>query len=205
MTFCSSICALIFYYLRTSFWLTRTRGFVELCRRSSEGTTNRVRLEADRFLGLDIPLPPLAEQHQVVTRIRALTIQLDEASTLRQQAAAQADALLLSTVGSLLESLQDSPWVPIRTLGVGGMNPVQTGPFGAQLHASEFVAEGVPVLNVGNVWPDGLRLDRLDHVRPGKGAQLSRYSLEPDDLLFARSGATLGKVASYHGSARAGQ
>ena len=62
------------------------------------------------------------------------------------------------------------------------------------MHSSDFVAEGVPVLNVGNVWPEGLNFDRLDHILPEKAAQLSRYSLKTGDLLFARSGATLGKV-----------
>ena len=42
-------------------WLCRTAGFVELCQRASEGTTNRVRLQEDRFLALEIPLPPLPE------------------------------------------------------------------------------------------------------------------------------------------------
>ena len=50
------------------------------------------------------------------------------------------------------------------------------------------------VLNVGNVWPEGLRFDQLDYVTKEKAEQLSRYSLKPDNLLFARSGATLGKV-----------
>ncbi|MDP7211763.1 MAG: hypothetical protein QF507_08385, partial [Vicinamibacterales bacterium] len=48
-------------------------------------------------------------------------------------------------------------------------------------------------LNVGNVWSEGLRLDRVDHVTVEKAEQLSRYELATDDLLFARSGATLGK------------
>lgn len=45
-------------------WLTKTRDFVDLCLRASEGTTNRVRLKEDRFLALEIPLPPLAGQRR---------------------------------------------------------------------------------------------------------------------------------------------
>ncbi|MBX6364076.1 MAG: restriction endonuclease subunit S, partial [Gemmatimonadetes bacterium] len=37
-------------------WLSRTRDFGELCKRASEGTTNRVRLKEERFLALEIPL-----------------------------------------------------------------------------------------------------------------------------------------------------
>ena len=38
-------------------WMSKTATFVELCKRASEGTTNRVRLKEDRFLSTAIPLP----------------------------------------------------------------------------------------------------------------------------------------------------
>jgi type I restriction enzyme, S subunit len=57
-------------------WLSKTAGFVELCLKASEGTTNRVRLKEDRLLALEIPLPPLAEQRRVVARIEALAAQI---------------------------------------------------------------------------------------------------------------------------------
>lgn len=50
-------------------WLSRTEEFVALCRHTSEGTTNRVRLKVGRFLANAIPLPPLAEQRRIVARI----------------------------------------------------------------------------------------------------------------------------------------
>ena len=45
-------------------WLVRSSPFVELCKAASEGTTNRVRIKEDRFLGQSIALPPLdVESH----------------------------------------------------------------------------------------------------------------------------------------------
>lgn len=79
-------------------WLCRTAGFVELCQRASEGTTNRVRLKEEAFVNLEIPLPPLAEQRRVVARIEELAAQIHEAQTLRQQAAEEAEALHLSVL-----------------------------------------------------------------------------------------------------------
>ena len=75
-------------------WLCRTGGFVELCQRASEGTTNRVRLQHDRFLALEITLPPLAEQRRVVARIEELAGQIQEARILRDQAEQVAQALV---------------------------------------------------------------------------------------------------------------
>ncbi len=175
-------------------WLTKTPAFWAQCDEKSQGTSGQNRIRPERFLEIDIPLPPVPEQRRMVARIEELVSQIQEARSLRQKAVEEADAMMLSKTSAVFDSLLGSPTAPLSVLGVGGENPVQTGPFGAQLHASDFVENGVPVLNVGNVRPEGLRFDRLDHIHPDKAAELGRYSLKPDDLLFARSGATLGKV-----------
>lgn len=50
-------------------WYSSTDAFIDLCRRSSEGSTNRVRLKEPAFLDMRIPLPPLAEQQRIVARL----------------------------------------------------------------------------------------------------------------------------------------
>src|SRR5207249_1437593 len=42
-------------------WVSKTQSFVKICKAASEGTTNRVRLQEDRFLKMTIPLPTLSE------------------------------------------------------------------------------------------------------------------------------------------------
>jgi type I restriction enzyme S subunit len=73
-------------------WLGRTRDFVERCLRSSEGTTNRVRLSEERFLSLPIPLPPITEQRRVVECIETLAVKADESKSLRRQASQRLSA-----------------------------------------------------------------------------------------------------------------
>ena len=84
-------------------------------------------------------------------------------------------------LGSLLE-LTD----PLR-------QPILTGPFGADLGNDDFVAEGVPVLRIGNVQQGRLALENLLYVSPRKAASLARYRIKEGDLLFARQGATTGR------------
>jgi type I restriction enzyme S subunit len=178
-----------------NYWLclrgTRRRVEVD-CSGSTPLTRNRYKEEF--FLRLEIPLPPLSEQRRIVGKIEQLASKIEEARGLRDQSSQAADVIPSVQTTALFEQLQGYPVVGIGSLGPNGTNPVQTGPFGAQLHKTEFVDSGIPVLNVGNVWPEGLRLDRLDHVTPDKAADLQRYAVQPNDLLFARSGATLGKV-----------
>jgi type I restriction enzyme, S subunit len=75
-------------------WMSRTRGFVELCKTASEGTTNRVRLDERRFLAMQIPLPPLDEQRWIVTRIEELAAKIEEARGLRREAVEEANAFV---------------------------------------------------------------------------------------------------------------
>jgi type I restriction enzyme, S subunit len=85
-------------------------------------------------------------------------------------------------------------WIPLGRLGEDPLNTVQTGPFGAQLHNDEFVSSGVPVVAVGNLTGIGFTSDGLYYITPEKAKSLARYDVQAGDLLFARSGATLGKV-----------
>ena len=52
-------------------WVSRTDWFIALCKRASEGSTNRVRLKEARFLAQCIPLPPLTEQRRIAARLDA--------------------------------------------------------------------------------------------------------------------------------------
>ncbi|MBI1763890.1 MAG: restriction endonuclease subunit S [Acidobacteria bacterium] len=45
--------------------LTSTAFFDDLCKKASDGTTNRVRLQADKFFNIEILLPSLEEQKQL--------------------------------------------------------------------------------------------------------------------------------------------
>lgn len=82
-------------------------------------------------------------------------------------------------------------WDTKRSIGdlcdeYGGL--VQTGPFGSQLHASDYVEEGIPVVmpvNIGRntVNPAGIaRINESDHER------LEKYHLKTGDIVYSRRG-----------------
>ena len=65
---------------------------------------------------------------------------------------------------------------------------LQTGPFGSQLHAHDYVDEGVAIVPT-----EAIRNRRIDHsvlpkISPTKAQQLVRHRLQPGDILFARRG-----------------
>ena len=77
-----------------------------------------------------------------------------------------------------------------------GVAELQTGPFGSQLHAREYVDSGVPVVPTAAIRRRRIDHDLLPRISPSKADQLSRHRLRCGDILFARRGAqATGQVA----------
>jgi type I restriction enzyme S subunit len=143
-----------------------------------------------------IPVPPLDEQRRIVARVEACFARLAEARRLGEVVRQDTDALIDAALTQAFESGDDLPpgWECKTLTDVGDKTrePVQTGPFGAQLKSSEFVESGVPVLAIGNVQWGYLDASELKYVTPQKAESLARYRVRPGDILFTRMG-TVGR------------
>ncbi len=72
------------------------------------------------------------------------------------------------------------------------------GPFGTQLHASEYTDEGVPVVRVVNTSFEGRFLsEKLVFISDRKAKQLKRSRVVPRDIIVAKTGATIGKSGIF--------
>lgn len=79
-------------------WLSKTRQFVDLCRASSEGTTNRVRLKEERFFNMCIPLPSFSEQERIVAKIEQLAAKVEEAKSIRNHSTTDLDIMFANVL-----------------------------------------------------------------------------------------------------------
>lgn len=75
-------------------WLVQSSAFVDLCKKSSEGTTNRVRIKEERFLKQRVQLPSPDEQKAIVARLDALADKTRQLTTHIDAIEANADQLL---------------------------------------------------------------------------------------------------------------
>jgi len=128
-------------FLRYWFHLPSVIAMVDAdCSGSTPLTRNRFKEQF--FHALEIPLPPLAEQRRIVARIDELAAHVQEVRAIRQQAAAEAEALVISThvtlaagrtrrLGDILQLDEDKepiistgsyPQVGVRSFG-GGLFP----------------------------------------------------------------------------------
>ncbi len=82
-------------------WLTKTKSFWEKCDEKSQGTSGKNRIRPERFLEIEIPLPPLAEQRRIVARIEELAAKIEEARRLRRKAGEEMEALLAAKLNEI--------------------------------------------------------------------------------------------------------
>ncbi|MYH35979.1 MAG: restriction endonuclease subunit S, partial [Rhodospirillaceae bacterium] len=97
-------------------WYSRTSTFVDLCRRASEGSTNRVRLKENRFLDMRIPLPSLDEQRRIAAKLDYVTGLLEERHKAVTAADADMQALLSKAFERAIEGAPRRPMIEVAPL-----------------------------------------------------------------------------------------
>jgi len=91
----------------------------------------------------------------------------------------------LTEIGEIPESWK------LTTLGElceDDLGLIQTGPFGSQLHASDYIHSGVPVVNPTHLLVNGIETGRLPHISQELAHSLSRHYLCEGDILISRRG-----------------
>lgn len=90
-------------YPRWFHWLTKTKDFWKRCDTKSRGTSGKNRIRPEKFLEIEIPLPPLSEQQRIVVRIEELSAKIEDARDLRRQAVGETDALVAASRARVFE------------------------------------------------------------------------------------------------------
>ena len=158
-----------------------------------------------------LPLPPLGEQPKIVEVLRALDTAIHETEAIIAKLKAVKQGLLhdlltrgIDANGELRPPQAEAPhlykpsplgWIPKEweetSLGEiarrsGGI--LQTGPFGSQLHAHEYVIDGVPVVMPQDMVDGELSTENIARITERKANALSRHRVKPNDLVFSRRG-----------------
>jgi restriction endonuclease S subunit len=209
--------------------LTATSMFDEICRKASDGTTNRVRLQADKFFGYEIILPPLEEQERIAAHIERITAC---SQALRHELATQKillaklrEAILREAVQGKLthqnpadedashllarikaekaaKGIKEKPLPPIKPEEIPYELPqgwmwcrlgeiaysISTGPFGTMLHKSDYVENGIPLVNPMNIVDEKIVPSNKMMVSEVTKQKLKSYILKTGDIVIGRRG-----------------
>lgn len=196
---------------RFVFHITQSRRFRQAAERQMVGSAGQQRVQRqffDEFLVRDFSLD---EQRAIAQILDTLDIAINETEALIDKLKAVKQGLLhdlltrgIDTNGQLRPPQSEAPhlykesslgWVPreweVVNLGEVASRPnglLQTGPFGSQLHAHEYVADGIPVVMPQDMVNGELSIESIARITPRKAVALSRHRVRPNDLVFSRRG-----------------
>lgn len=124
-------------------------------------------------------LPPLLLQREISTAMAGFENYIDALSRCIDSVRTLEGAIVNEI------SREGSP----STLGdLASNGGIQIGPFGSQLHAHEYVNEGVPVVMPADLTADGLQYDRLRRITDETAERLAKHRLRIGDILLPRRG-----------------
>jgi type I restriction enzyme S subunit len=183
--------------------LLKSRRYIQALQCTSNLVRDGQALRFENFALVDLPFVPRSEQRMIAAfldretaRIDALVAKKDRLIELLQE---KRTALITHAVTKGLDLS-----VPMKDSGVEWLGEVpthwnvkrirdvarslQTGPFGSQLHADEYVVGQWPVINPANLRDSQLIPDRECTVTETVAIRLERHRLASGDILFARRG-----------------
>ncbi len=75
-----------------------------------------------------------------------------------------------------------------KTYKLGEIASVQTGPFGSQLHQSDYVENGTPIITVEHLGENRILHENLPRITDEDKNRLNKYWLKEGDIVFSRVG-----------------
>lgn len=159
------------------------------------GAVGLQRVPPDYLLGETLPVPPLAEQQQIVALLDEAFEGIATAKANAEKNLQNARALFESHLNALFTQRGDG-WVErtVKAIAATAKGSIRTGPFGSQLLHSEFVDEGIAVLGIDNAVANEFRWGKSRFITKDKYRQLERYRVHPGDVLITIMG-TCGRCA----------
>ena len=173
-------------------YYTCTSNFIQDLIKSNASATTLPIINKNGFSKLPFPLPPLAEQHRIVSAIEKWFSLIDEIETNKESLQAaikqtKSKVLDLAIKGKLVKKTAE--W---KTVTLGEIGKWQAGCTPSRGH-KEYYGGEIPWLKTGDL-NDGFITEIPEHITQ-LGLDKSSAKLNPkDSVLIAMYGATIGKV-----------
>lgn len=190
--------------------------FFAQCIEDRSNGTAQPNLGAKELKGFPFPVPPLQEQARIVAKLEESLAEIDHAEKAYQElqtlsGVLRGQILQEAIQGKLVPQLAEEggveqigsepenepfaipeswKWLRVKDLAIS----VSTGPFGSMLHKSDYVEEGIPVVNPMNLVDGQIVPKRGMMVSTETADRLKTYQLKQGNIVVARRG-ELGRCA----------
>ena len=158
---------------------------------TGDSGNDRRGLNMDLIRSIQIPIAPLPEQQRIVRILDNVLAGIATAKTNAEKNLRSARALFESHLQSVFT--QRGPGWMEKTLGEIAEN-ISTGPFGTMLHKSDYVPDGIPLVNPMNIVDSSIVPSRKMMVSERTRERLRSYVLKAGDVVIGRRG-ELGRCA----------
>ena len=169
-------------------YLINSPWFKDQVKQYESGTT-RKRISRKNLDCIDMTFPPIAEQQRIVNRIEELFSELDSAVETLQKTKQQLEVYRQAVLKEAF-SFESSELVEIQTI----VDDIRIGPFGTMLHKSDYITDGVPVINPQHIKNGTIVHNNSNTISVEKAAELSNYRLIKNDIIMGRRG-EMGRAA----------
>lgn len=142
-------------------------------------------IEPNLLWNFEIPDIDKTTQHQIVSRIESLFAELDKAVEHLRTAQQQLKTYRQAVLNHWLNN-EDGKWETVKLGEVA--EKIQIGPFGTQLHKSDYIDGGTPLINPMHIYNKKILPDYSFSVSDEKYKELTNYYLEKDDVILGRRG-----------------
>lgn len=176
-------------------WYTKTPALWQQCDEKSRGTSGKNRIRPEKFLEVEIPLPPLDEQRHIVARIEELAAKVEQAQSYRQAANAQTASLYFNMSTEVFERVRAAS----QSVCLGELTSRVTKGESPEWQGFSYQEGGPVFVRSENVLWGRLDLTNSVHIPSAFHAKLSRSQLSRGDVLINLVGASIGRSAVYDG------
>jgi len=134
---------------------------------------------------IEIDLPTIQEQIGIAKVLEVM----DDAIKQTEALIRKYQHIKQGLMQDLLKVKESWTILPLGIACKKGGGSVQTGPFGSQLHSSDYKDEGIPIITVEHLGDNEIIHKNLPLVGKEDYRRLSKYKIITGDLVFSRVGA----------------
>ena len=135
-----------------------------------------------KFKKLKIPLPSPPEQQRIVEILDKVFVAIDKAKQNAEQNLRNAKEIFENYLQGVFENKGEE-----KRLGEV-VSAMMTGPFGSMLHKSDYVENGIPVVNPQNIINGEIIPLQKTMISEDTFKRLEKYALREKDIIIARRG-----------------
>lgn len=162
------------YYTMSNVYYSRIKNFITGAVRKRISRSNLSRIE--------IPIPPLQTQHQIVEELDCLTSIIEKQKKQLEELDNLAQAIFYDMFGDPIEN--EKGWKIVKFKNIGNIQG------GYAFKSALFVNNGIPILKIGNINSGFFKGDNISYYK--YDPSLTKYEIYPNDLVISMTG-TVGK------------